>query len=73
MGQRDYVSISERCIPKVGEEGKDFGGDPADWGELVPQESNQVEDLESIPLKIVELKHGIRQVLSKTRLRQLVL
>ena len=53
VGQRDDVSISGRRIPKIGDEGKDFGGDPADWGELVPQESNQVEDLESVPLEII--------------------
>ena len=53
MGQRNDISISGRWIPKIGDEGKDFGGDPADWGELVPQESDQVEDLESVSLEIV--------------------
>jgi hypothetical protein len=50
------VSVVVVLIPKVRDDGEDFGRDPVDWRNLVPPEPNQVEDLESVFLENVELK-----------------
>jgi len=61
MGERDYillffVCVPTMCIPKVRKEREYFWRDSADWRDPVPPGSNQVEDLEGVPLEIVELK-----------------
>ena len=49
------VSVVVVLIPKVRDDGEDFGRDPVDWCSLVPPEPNQVEDLESALLENVKL------------------
>jgi hypothetical protein len=55
------VSVVVVLIPKVRDDGEDFGRDPVDWRNLVPPEPNQVEDLESVFLENVELKYNNHQ------------
>ena len=71
MGECNQVSISvvEGLIPKVWNESEDFGRDPIDWRNPVPPESNQVEDLENVLLKNVELKCNMRQSQSSRPIR----
>ena len=62
MGQRDQVLAPGDFIPGIWNESEDFGRDPVDWGKHVLQGFNQVEDVESILLEMVDLKHGTSQL-----------
>jgi hypothetical protein len=57
VSQRDYDCPSAALVPEVRNESENFGRDPVDWGEPVPPGSNQTEDLESVPLENIDLKH----------------
>ena len=64
MGQWDDVLISLARIPKVRNKAEDFGRDLVDWCELVPPNTNQAEDLESVLLENVDLEHIMYQLKS---------
>ena len=48
-------------IPEIRNESENLGRDAVDWGEPVLQEPNQVEEIESVQLEIVDLKHDTGQ------------
>lgn len=56
MSQRDYVLISVVHIPEIWNESEDVRRDLVDWGMSVPPRPDQVEDLESLLLKHVDLE-----------------
>lgn len=61
MGQCDEAFVSVVHIPEIRNESENFGRDAVDWGEPVLQEPNQVEEIESVQLEIVDLKHDTGQ------------
>ena len=44
-------------MQKVRDESEDFGRNPADGRKPVLQGPDQAEDLQSVPLEIIDLKH----------------
>jgi len=44
-------------IQKVRDESEDFGRNTVDWRKPVPQGFDEPEDLYSVPLEIIDLKH----------------
>jgi len=56
VGQRDYTFVFiVGLAPKVRKDGEDLGRDLVDWRDAVLPGPNQVEDLESVSLKNVDL------------------
>ena len=64
MGQCDNVLVSVARVPKVWNEGEDFGRDLVDRRENVSPDANQAEDLDSVLLEGVELKFNACQLQS---------
>lgn len=61
MGERYYVFISIVQIPKVRNEGEDFGRDLADWCGDVSPRPNEKEDLENVSLETLKLECNVYQ------------
>ena len=69
MSQRNKVLVSFVRIPKVRDEGEDFGRDLVDWCEHVLPNANQAEDLKSVLLENTDLEHAKHQLQSTRRFR----
>ena len=72
MGECDYVLISLVRVPKVWDESEDFGRDSVYWRDNVSPGPNQMENLENVLLKNIELKHDMYQLQSTRSFRLLV-
>jgi len=72
MSQCDNFLVSVARIPKVWNEGEDFGRDLVDRREQIPPNANQAEDLESVLLENVELKFNAYQLQSTRPFRSFV-
>jgi hypothetical protein len=72
VGQCDYVFISVVRIPEIRNKGEDLWRDPADRGEGVLPGPKETEDLESVLLEGLNLKHDACEQPSTGQLRRLV-
>jgi len=61
VSHRDQVFVVVGNVCVVRNESENFEGNPVDWGDPVLQRPNEAEDLESVPLETIDLKHDTSQ------------
>jgi len=61
VGERDHVSMPPASIPKARNESEGFRRDPVDRRDRVFPGLDEIEDLESISLKGIELERNVHQ------------